>query len=1279
MSGVNLQAEPRDRGFASPRAGPKLCSGVRIGLVVLLALAVGAPVSAAPRQGFSATLYTNRSGLPQGQCLAIHQDQRGYLWFGTYGGAARYNGSGFDTYGVSDGLAGHVVRAIVEDSRGRVLIGTEGGISVFDGARFSTLVVADGLPIDTVTAILPAPDGSLWVSTESGVVHVLDDSVDRYTRASGLPDSAVRHAFVDADGSVWLGTDSGLARLRDGRIEVIEALLGSSVTAVLADSLGVLWVGTTTGIVSSVDRVSFQPLVYGTADARLTTVTTAVADVSGDMWFGTRAGVLHVHGANVDVLGAAHGLEHWVYATYVDRERNVWAGTDAGVTKLVPGAFKTYGKSSGLPSDSVRDIAEDNEGRIWLTTWEGIGVINPNGDIQTIRADRLPATRGYAVAPLPDGSVLYGTNEGLIHWANGRATIFTEADGLPSSFVRAIAPSRSGDWWIGTNDGLARWVDGHIEPVEASAPNSPLVVIDLQEGLDGKLWIASFDGLLTLDGENMTAFEGGEGNHGGAVWSLDMDRDGAIWVGTNGGGAYRIDGDEIFKLGVSEGLVDPFVWQVLVDGSDLWLYTNRGLDRWDGREFTHFDMTDGLPDLEGGADAGLRDSSGRLWFGTARGVASYKPGVVTVAGLPPLVAIESITADGKELDQGSKLELRGSQPRLSVGFAGLTFRDESRTTFRYRLVGFDNGWSEPIQEHRVAFAALPPGEYTFEVEALDARANRSSSPARLAFTIRPGWMESVWIRLLAAPLLLVGVVALQRMRHRRLEADHRRLAEMVDVRTRELVHSEERFRAALINSPTTVFNQDLDLRYTWAHNLRGGTDPESVLGKRDEDLLESAEDAGRLEEIKRHVLESGKGARREVVIVEDEQPVHLDVTVQPLLDGDRKVRGLTCSTTDITAIKALESQLIQSQRLESIGSLAGGIAHDFNNLLTGISGYCQLALAAVSDKQTVADDLQQALQCAERAAGLTRQLLTFSRSQTLQSEVLNPDELIVELIKMLERLIGENVDVEYVANPSVGRIRGDRGQIEQVLVNLAVNARDAITDDGRLTIATANVDVAPGRGVAKMGVAAGPYVRISVIDNGCGIDAQTRDRMFDPFFTTKDVGKGTGLGLAVVYGIVRQHEGHILADSEVGAGTRFDVFIPRVNGLSAAKPDEDDATPGTGAETLLLVEDEEAVRLVAKRVLEAAGYRLHVAADGAQAEELFKQHGHQFDALVTDIVMPGGSGDQLYERLLLVRPDLRVLFMSGYSDRDRPTAGRMLTKPFTAEGLVGAVRAVLDE
>ena len=399
---------------------------------------------------------------------------------------------------------------------------------------------------------------------------------------------------------------------------------------------------------------------------------------------------------------------------------------------------------------------------------------------------------------------------------------------------------------------------------------------------------------------------------------------------------------------------------------------------------------------------------------------------------------------------------------------------------------------------------------------------------------------------------------------------------------------------------------------------------------------------------------------------------------------EREVREARSRFDDVTEHRRLEEQLRHAQKMEAIGRLAGGVAHDFNNLLTAIIGFSELVLARMRSDDPMRGNLEEIRKAADRATALTRQLLAFGKRQVMRPRVLDVNAVVADLDRLLRRLIGEDVALATRAAPEPALVLADPGQLEQVIVNLVVNARDAMPTGGAVTIETATVDLDEDAATGPSGAKPGPYVRLSVGDTGIGMDAATQAHLFEPFFTTKMSGKGTGLGLSTVYGIVTQSGGHIAVDSEPGRGAVFLIYLPQVLGVAeAVEGARPAAGPLDGSETILIVEDEDGVRALVRHVLAQRGYTMLEASSQCEADRVEAGHRGVIDLLVTDVVMPGVRGPELAKRMLDRRPGLKVLYMSGYSEEmmasgDLAAAGvAFLQKPFTPTELAGKIREVL--
>jgi len=421
-----------------------------------------------------------------------------------------------------------------------------------------------------------------------------------------------------------------------------------------------------------------------------------------------------------------------------------------------------------------------------------------------------------------------------------------------------------------------------------------------------------------------------------------------------------------------------------------------------------------------------------------------------------------------------------------------------------------------------------------------------------------------------------------------------------------------------------------------------------------------------------------------VHVKKDGTRIHISLTLSPIKNADGRVVGISSVARDVSEGINLQEMLRQTQKMEAAGQLAGGVAHDFNNIIGVILGFTGLLLERLNPDDPLYKDISQIQKAGDRAALLTRQLLAFSRKQVLQTKVLDLNTVVGGAKELLERLIGEDIELLVVLDPALGLIEADAGQLEQIMMNLAVNARDAMPRGGKLTIETSNVEIDEEYSARHPALLPGSHAMLSVTDAGCGMDANTKARIFEPFFTTKEVGKGTGLGLSTVYGIVQQSRGSVWVYSEVGIGTTFKIYFPCVSPvLENAAPSDKPVKVEGGSQTILLVEDETALLEVTHRSLETLGYAILAAQSPAEAIRISEGHPGPIHLMVTDVIMPGMSGAQLASRLSVLRPEMKVLYVSGYTDGSIVRHGVLkaglafLQKPFPPKTLAQKVSELL--
>jgi PAS domain S-box-containing protein len=642
----------------------------------------------------------------------------------------------------------------------------------------------------------------------------------------------------------------------------------------------------------------------------------------------------------------------------------------------------------------------------------------------------------------------------------------------------------------------------------------------------------------------------------------------------------------------------------------------------------------------------------------------------------------------------------------------------AETEARAAAVSANRTAHESEEAHRLLFDASPVPLFVFDVESLQSLAVNEA--ALLLY----GYTHDEFIRLRVSDLAVAGqdsararlaawadAEAAGASHYRREDgstfvAEHTtralvfggrraRITVVKDITERYEAEQTRALLAAIVQSSNdAIISKRLDGTITsWnpaAERLFGYT-AEEALGK----PIALVVPLDRRDEERSIIDRVSAGERIEhyetVRLRKDGSMVEVAISVSPILDAVGDVVGASKTARDLTAqrrtdetLRLTEEQLRQSQKMEAVGRLAGGVAHDFNNVLSVILSYAEMLLADMKPGEPMRADIEEIHSAGKRATDLTRQLLMFSRQQVLAPKVLDLNDVLTSMDKMLQRILGADVDLVSLPTQPLGRVRADPSNIEQVIMNLVVNARDAMPRGGKLTMETANVVLDEAYAKAHLGVKPGPHVMLAVTDTGTGIDKATLARIFEPFFTTKESGKGTGLGLATVFGVVQQSGGSVWVYSEVGRGTTFKVYLPRVDAAVEAVGDTVPPTTLRGSETILLVEDDDQVRVVARGILRRSGYHVIEARNAGEALLHSEKHPTTIHLLLSDVVMPQMSGPELAKRLASARPDMKVLCMSGYTDDSIVRHGVLeahiayLQKPITPEALTTRVREVLD-
>jgi PAS domain S-box-containing protein len=1285
--------------------------------------------SARTLHGWRMRVWESTLERPDSSATAMAQDEAGYLWFGTFNGLVRFDGErmkghwnsstpGLPDDGVVNLFRDRLNRIWVSTYRGPTVVGPSGvpanqgfdtgwptgqfvrsWFESVDGALLAVTFQRDVLRFrnnrwETLPRV-PEPDnegiqladsvsGRLLALRLDAAYELLDGRWVRVPSPLGEAGDVVIGACPGRDGGRWLLTGRELV-LRKGGAVVERRPFGDwagTVWSMTEDSEGAVWVcGNTSGMA----RVAKDGSVLRfdtTTGLPVNDVRFVFEDRQGVLWVGTSGGgLVRLIRAVVDGLGTEHGLPqpsiqailaepdgsvlvsaqgegvfrwdgrrferpvepHWQpflrdqrFVTSLARagEDDYWAGVNSGiVVHLFQGRIEQH-----QPVDTVgryenrTELFIDHRRRVWagfskeLMVHEG-GEWRRHGRAE----DGLAEIRSFAQAP--EGGPIYAGSRvrGLFILDGDSVRRMGFGDGLPSESVRALCMDRTGTLWIATDRGLARLKDGRIRPVSPVRPFVPEGVIRMLADGSGHLWASAAGGLLAL--------------------SLD----------------------------------------------DLNRACDSTTDRLPHRWFTRLD---GVPFSEFPPAAAVLPG-GSLWFGTIRGVATVDPGRLAPDRRSLGLRFEEVSytdPSGKrrvvEFSPGGgirRLEIPRGSRRILVRFTAFDTAAPHLIGFEYRIEGLDPDWVDNGGRREVELDGLPAGEHPFRVRTVSAGGVLDPVEATLLLTEHPALWETRWFQ--ASALLILGLAAAafaNRSENRRLTSRRKALARdeaLLHERT-EAVRKQLLFRRLLDASREGIYvlhpadGRFLDANAAAERML--GYSREELLGLRAGDIAAPDRPLDWKEQYERirragHLTFESRQRRRDGTLL----PVEVDISTTSL-DTDGYVIGFVRDISERVAARekqaALERQLREAQKMEAIGCLAGGVAHDFNNLLQAIGGFAELARLDGPDRERD-EHLVEIGRTVGRATQLTRQLLAFSRKHEVEMRQILLNEVVENSTRLLGRLLGADIQVVFNGAANLPPILGDAGLIDQVLLNLAVNARDAMPSGGRLEIGTGESEFV-GSGTPAW-ARPGRFVRLSVKDTGCGIDPEVLDRIFEPFFTTKPQGKGTGLGLSVVYGNVQQHDGFLRVDSTPGRGTVFEVYFPTLADCSESNPSDSSLRRAPGRGSILFCDDEPGVRKAGRLILEGAGYTVVASSSGAEAIRAVSDNPDLFSLVVMDVMMPGMSGPEAVREIRARVPTLPVLFITGFSGTslppasERPADCRVLRKPYSRTDLIDAVEQLL--
>jgi PAS domain S-box-containing protein len=1288
--------------------------------------------------------------LPFSVAGVLFEDSRGRLWVGSRWaseGMALYDREldrfvrlpqGRDGTGLGDPR----VNAIVDAPDGRLWVGTPKGVDRVDPDRgtfenFGLAPAAPGQePPRQTTALLSDRRGTLWVGTTLGLYH-LDRDQKRCVAwrgfdgqgATGLEGARIEALLEDASGTLWVATlTNGLFEIdvegRRIRQHVPRAGDSASLSHIRTRSLaldgeGRLWVGTENGGLNALDRRTgrftryapdpFTPGTLGSAS-----IYALLADHQGVLWIGTYdAGLNYVSPALHRfpyVAPSTNGLrDPRVSAFWEDREGNLWIGTDGGGFCRVDAGSGKYACGTHDPavpttigSSSVLTLIESKDGMIWMGGWGGgLSRLDPRtGKFKRFRhSPDDPATLVgddvWRVRQLQSGELLVATQQGadLLDPASGRSSrLSARYPGIVDQMTIAIAEEQDGDLWIGQNNQVQ-----HIARATGK-------VTTYAHGRAGPLYFER--------GQVFVVFEDSRKN---------------LWIGGEGGlrvlPGSRPVGSALTEV---EGLPHRVVTNVLEDSSgNIWVTTHRGLSRLTGAvedpahpSLIHFDVRDGLQGSGFSRGAAYKGRDGRLYFGGPRGFNVFMPEAISLNTEPPPVVLTDLRVFNRRVLPGTNdsllkqaitetkvLSISQDQFVLTFEFAALNLVLPQKNRYAYMLQGLENNWNESGTRHEATYTQLRRGDYVLRVRASNNDGVWNDAGLSLRLHVEPRWHEVTSTRVLLALLGALLVLGALGWRARQFTLRERDLTRRVEERTRALHELNDKLEQRVVDRTAELAQEKERLSVTMRSigDAVIATDVEShvlLMNRVAEQVTGFLSDQARGQKLRDVMPRLDPKTRKPkpdpVAAVLGENPpqplpseslllrptgeeIIVAESAAPIRNQEGQTLGVVLAFRDVTKQRKLEQQLQNSQKLEALGILAGGIAHDFNNLLTALFGYLAMARRLSGEAPKQAGVLAKALELIDKARGLTGQLLTFSRGG---APVTAPLQLRDQLPKNVEfALSGSNITCEVRMADDLWFCLGDRRQIDQVFDNLLLNARQAMPNGGSVTLVAENAVVNEASGIP---LPAGRYLRVTVHDQGPGIPKEIQSRIFEPFFTTKT--KGTGLGLATTYSIVRKHGGHIELASEPNQGACFSVYLPAVEesieGTSKTSP-----PAMTTPCHVLLMDDDASVRDVVQTMLRALGHTVEAVAEGQAAISAYqsaRSTDAPFDLVLLDLTIPGGLGGRaVLARLVDIDPNVIAVAASGYSadpimaDPRAHGFAAKLSKPFSIDDLASVIARVL--
>ncbi len=1254
--------------------------------------------------------YTTTNGLPSSTINAIAQDSLGNMWFATRAGVSKYDGYEWHNYRSVDGIAGADFIAIEIDNTNRP----------WALCRFNYLQVYY-LDHDSWKKLPDPPINKRhryrvrgFVTTEFNGKPVITIAVDQMglyiwydnfwhhvNELDGLPSLNINAITADSY-LVYLATDSGLAVIQATAIlggfgdswdlpthKIVGLAMKDVEPNAIPNDAARLWLAGENWLGYS-DKDCFHPLDLP-AEKTWTSSLVVVDDRRGGVYLASDSLISHINGRDNTrtIFDQSSGLfEEKITEVFVDVEHNTWIAHTGGLNKMPGRRFANYRRQHGMLSDAVESAWQRSDGRLYFGHRKGFTVFENGQPTAHLLPKEIRDNRRYT--KLED----FAEDSAGHLWAASTTLGLLKIDQqdrvelyLPppedAIVISAVAVDQEDNIWVGTDAGLYRLQDKSYEKVLLPVSRK-VYVREIVTATDDRLLLATPEhGIFQLQDNTISNYRQPSQSGANNVYAIHQDGVGTIWAGTFAG-LYFVDGDSLRFFQDQYVQIENHVYTILQDDRErFWYGTDSGLLRRDGVKVEAFGVRDGLIGPETSRSAGLVDADNNVWIGTPNGLSCFRSRYDNSAVAPrPQLNLGRIEVGQTSYTPSQDLFLETDQNKIKFNFKAASFIDERAVVYEFLLEGFDRQAAFTDQP-TVEYTNLPSGKFHFQVRAANAAGIWSAWQKTPSISIAAPFVETAWFYITL--VLLATVFGYFGHYLKSKETYMRRLEKELHEQTHELRSSEEKYRSLFEDSEDVVFistftGHFLDINpagiklfgYPSRKAIMKADLTSEIFAKPDEwqSLVAALKEHGNVRNIE-VVMKHQSG-----------EQIYALVSGTCLFDSHQTLIGFRGIIRDITEHRQLEQQFYLAQKMESIGLLAGGIAHDFNNILSSILGYASLmkeTLPAESEEQTYIDTIEKS---ADRGAELTSQLLGFARGGKYDLCPVDLHEIIDDTLGMIARTFDKNIGIERRLANEPAIVEGDETQLQQVLLNLCVNARDAMPNGGRLLVHTEHIDDTSRlpNPLAKTGRS---FIRLAIQDTGSGMNKATQERIFEPFFTTKQVDRGTGLGLSMAYGVIKNHSGWIQVESQPGRGTTFEVFLPTTEKQVPIKAiSQESETSGT--ETILVVDDEKIIRQMLQESLNRAGYSVIPAEDGETALAIMTDQHDKIDLIILDMIMPRMNGVKTLSELEKITAKSKVLIATGYS---KPVEVEQLTgkisgilqKPFKVHTLLTKVRTILDE